>query len=464
MPPDSPRAPRPPGPYNLGPFETPGRPYRLSHIHAWNKVGLSIGTPDHLWGPLWRRFNTIQIPIFGEVDYFNHAMEIAKLANGNAEEFERIYTQRNKERMGELLDLLMDAAQNVHRSKKTFPCQDAREKILAVCRTGSLEDFARLLKGVTFGWEADTTQDAPSDDSPEGSNEEMHPVVEPNPYGYDSDDIRLTAHYHSLCPTAPTQRLKSEYDYYYPRQRLPREVEEMAKSVIPLGVVFDTRSTEAASEDAAEATESTLYETADEAPPPPSSHASCREEYDGKVEDGKGKQAQSTPNPDDCQHQGDISRSLAPPPISRGSFPTQPDTDKELTSVRPGMDDAGNNDPMDQRPQSSPGRSAGLSASSSSERPQNGSVATKRARPEDESDEDHTDGDRSPKRRKMEKSPPPQAAEGAGRRHGKEKDSSPRFPRAKLPASSTTNTRSRRGNGASSLWELDHVGKPRSIP
>ncbi|KAL7814201.1 hypothetical protein V8C44DRAFT_363639 [Trichoderma aethiopicum] len=250
MPRRRPRAPRARGAHNLGPFEKPGEPYRMSHIRKWEKYG--VGDVDLLWGPYWERFNTVQIPILGETDYFNYALEIAKLAQGSEEEFERIYTRRNKERLGEFLELLEKADDRAFWKHEEFPCEDAADKICAVCKTGALEDFARLLRGITFGWEADIAHDA-----------------QPDAHLSECEEAAQSSDSYSGSDYGYWNRLREESEEW----KDPRFREEMAACVQPLGVVFfsSTGATlqpfpGATPKDTAEHTESAPYATADQGP------------------------------------------------------------------------------------------------------------------------------------------------------------------------------------------------------
>jgi hypothetical protein len=215
----------------------------MSHIRKWEKHG--VGDSDLLWGSYWERFNTVQIPIFGETDYFNYALEIAKLARGSKEEFERIYSQRNKERMGELLELLDKADVRAYQRYREMPCEDAAEKVCAVCKTGALEDFARLLKGIAFGWEADAVHDAQSDGHPsegEGATQSSD--------SYSGSDYGYWIY---------EQEERAEWND-------PKSREEMAACVTPLGVLFFQQPGEATSKDTVEPAVSTSRETADDGP------------------------------------------------------------------------------------------------------------------------------------------------------------------------------------------------------
>ncbi|TFB03257.1 hypothetical protein CCMA1212_004253 [Trichoderma ghanense] len=460
MPRRRPRAPRPRGAHNLGPFEKPGDPYRMSHIIKWAKYG--VGDSDRLWGSYWERFNTVQIPIFGETDYFNYALEIAKLAKGSEEEFERIYKQRNKERMGEFLELLVKADDRAFWKYEEFPCEDAADKICAVCRTGALEDFARLLKGIAFGWEADTVHDA----QPDGHLSECEE-------GNQSSDSYAGSDYGYW-----TREREVSAEWKDPKFRA-----EMAACVEPLGVLFFQPSTGATfqpfagatSKDDAEVTKSTPYATADEGPSvqkqPPllPGGASAAEEDEEKQDDTVEKQTQRSHNVDDREHQRHNSETLTTPSTSASAFPIEGMTDQKATGAgfRP---DSRVYECKLQQQQGATALSTASRGLSSTQKPQNGRVAMKRARPDDDSDQNHAnnDSDDNHKRRKTERFATRKAedkSEATGdkrgcRQRGKEKSSPPLV---QPTASGVTNTRSRRRNGAFTLWELDSLGRPRAI-
>ncbi|KAL7903765.1 hypothetical protein GGI35DRAFT_291985 [Trichoderma velutinum] len=119
----------------------------------------------------YERFNTIQIPILRESDYFNDTIEIAKLAHGQEAEFERIFTDRNTKRREKLLSQIARVASQIIYMDENFPCKDTRNAVSEVCQTGCLLDFLRLLKGVTYGWEADAVEDAQLDNATNFNNE-----------------------------------------------------------------------------------------------------------------------------------------------------------------------------------------------------------------------------------------------------------------------------------------------------
>lgn len=457
MPRRRPRAPRARGAHNLGPFEKPGEPYRMSHIRKWQKYG--VGDEDLLWGPYWERFNTVPIPIFGETEYFNYALEIAKLAKGSKEEFERIYTRRNKERLGEFLELLEKADNRAFWKHEEFPCEDAADKICAVCKTGALEDFARLLKGIAFGWEADTVHDAQPDDHPseaEGGGQSSDSYAGSD-YGYWIYEQEEIAQWND-------PKFREEY------------AAEMAACVTPLGVWTFQRSAETTSKEDVEPAGSTSCEnaydgsSAQKRSPPLLGGAPVGDE-EKQADDNKGE-ARLSLDVDDGNNRDLIRDSLAAPTISQSPFPIQQTTGQGLARTG-SADDAGSHDYDHLRLQGASVGSPEPCASLSAQQPRNDRAATKRARRDDDGDGSyHGDGgSKGYKRRKLKTPLAPEAEtksesdgnKGGCRQRSKEKDLAPRVRSAQLPDAGVINTRSRGRSRASTLWELDSLGRPRSI-
>lgn len=191
---------------------------------------------NHLWGDYWTRFNTIQIPILGESDYFNTAVKIAKRAKGRKAEFERIFEERNKKQKEKLLSFMAKAANQTIYNKEIFPCKDAREIVSRICLTGCLLDFLLLLNGNAFGWEADIAGDvhldgdteSPVDQETQGPyEEELHGPLDP--CGHDE-------------PGTETQWLEDNYYSETPMERQMRE-EESANATYYIGAFTYTRCT-----------------------------------------------------------------------------------------------------------------------------------------------------------------------------------------------------------------------------
>ncbi|KAL6854084.1 hypothetical protein J3F83DRAFT_764555 [Trichoderma novae-zelandiae] len=162
-----------PGTYvpSTTPFEPPYY-FRISQSSKWNKATDEMQGDELLWRTYWKRFNTVQIPILPQDDFFETALSIAKLAGGRQEDFERIFEERNKKRWAEVLSQMGKTRFHAECHKEAFPCEDAREKMIRVCRTGCLTHFLDILKGNTFGYEADVIRDEPLDNAPNSLREE----------------------------------------------------------------------------------------------------------------------------------------------------------------------------------------------------------------------------------------------------------------------------------------------------
>ncbi|KAL7936930.1 hypothetical protein V8C35DRAFT_211430 [Trichoderma chlorosporum] len=150
----------------MSPFENQTKqPQSPRDLRVWNEhVQPEMQGRHLLWGDYWNRFNTMQIPILNKYNYFDKALAVAKLANGQKDEFERIFEEENRKRREEVLKLMSQAGLEAIYGKDAFPCDDARNTVSTVCGNGCLEGFLRLLKGTVFGWEADVINDGSSDD------------------------------------------------------------------------------------------------------------------------------------------------------------------------------------------------------------------------------------------------------------------------------------------------------------
>ncbi|KAL7904562.1 hypothetical protein GGI35DRAFT_462682 [Trichoderma velutinum] len=161
----------------MPPFESPKGPFRSSQLHAWSD-NVEPRMHDLLWRDYWQRFNTVQIPILGENDYFNNAMEVAKLAKGQKDEFERIFEERNKKRQKLVLSQMFTAGMQTRDKNDVFSCKDARDTVSKVCQTGCLLDFLRLLIGTAHGWEADAVEDSQLGSPTSNLSEETQAVAD----------------------------------------------------------------------------------------------------------------------------------------------------------------------------------------------------------------------------------------------------------------------------------------------
>ncbi|KAL7895269.1 hypothetical protein HDV63DRAFT_391383 [Trichoderma sp. SZMC 28014] len=216
----------------MPPFETPSPPFRSSQLRTWfEHVEPQMQLPELLWGDYWKRFNTIQIPIFGESDYFNNAIRVAKLAGGRKADFERIFEEENKQQREKLLSLLARAANQTIYNEEIFPCKDARERVFDVCQTGYFINFVRLLKGNAFGWEADIAEDAQLNGATGNLGEETQAVA-------DHIQDRLEEN----NPHDETQWPDDDYSYETPIERQTR-LQHSANATYYIGTYTYARCT-----------------------------------------------------------------------------------------------------------------------------------------------------------------------------------------------------------------------------
>lgn len=390
-----------------------------------------------LWGDYWQRFNTIQIPIRGESDYFDNAIEVAKLAQGKKAEFERIFEKRNAKRREELSSLLTSAAYQTIYNDKVFPCKDARDTVSDVCLTGCLWDFLRLLKGNAFGWEADAAEDAQLNGATSNISEETQTSADQLP---DPCNKELYNAYDQ------TQWPDDDYFYETPIERQDRE-EQSANATYYIGTFTFTQCTTAVSNgiDVLAADKSVLERKA------PSTHRKRkRNRCDDDASDARN------------HHRG----------ISSIATSSIPHTSIENPTDRSATDDTSALDGVYKR-RKIEAPSAQLGADEGTYK--------KRLRLDDDNDYEHSN-----KRQKLE-SPTAcitshassssfflQQLEGENvaankprrRDNGSRGYSSRRRKKASfkpIRSQGSTNTRSVRRMGQSTFWELDHSGKPRSI-
>ncbi|UKZ70875.1 uncharacterized protein TrAtP1_011845 [Trichoderma atroviride] len=139
-----------------GPFEAPLRYMMKTKNRRWSATAPEgINNPEALWDTYWNRFNCIKIPVLDEDDFFNAAMEIAKVAK-DKDDFERLFQETNKQRQDALLDTLKDASDKIGSGEQNiFPCRDAKRALSRACLTGCFQYFLRLVQGGVYGWEAD---------------------------------------------------------------------------------------------------------------------------------------------------------------------------------------------------------------------------------------------------------------------------------------------------------------------
>ncbi|KAL6795550.1 hypothetical protein J3E68DRAFT_351537 [Trichoderma sp. SZMC 28012] len=209
-------------------FEVPDVTMQKTRNDAWCKKigGKHLGGPRELWGDYWRRFNTMQIPMLGEDEYFKTATAIAEVA-ANEEEFEKLFITRNKQREEELLDLIDDITEAIVWDKGRFPCWAARHAALNAGRTGCFEYFVSLLQGNVLGWEADRAGDGmPNNVVTHFGEEAQKPDDEEVQGSSDNEDCVDYAgsigHKGSLSPCPPSSKTQrwGDTDHFYAMQDL----------------------------------------------------------------------------------------------------------------------------------------------------------------------------------------------------------------------------------------------------
>lgn len=117
------------------------------------------------------------ITIRNKIDYFNTAIEVAQLANGQKAEFERIFEERNRMQQEKLFELMGDCFSQTIYEKKIFPCERSRQAVCKVCSSGCLQDFLGLLKGISYGWKPNAT-DVQLDNTTTSNSEDIEKMQE----------------------------------------------------------------------------------------------------------------------------------------------------------------------------------------------------------------------------------------------------------------------------------------------
>ncbi|KAL7935151.1 hypothetical protein V8C35DRAFT_300848 [Trichoderma chlorosporum] len=128
-----------------------------SQRRAWNKA-----VEPRMWCRLgedyWRRFNIMPIAILNEEAYFNAAMEVAQLANGQEAEFERIFEERNRMQREKIDEVRQACLYRTIYEREFFPCERSLYVVGRASSVGSLQYFLELLDGIAHGWEANATR------------------------------------------------------------------------------------------------------------------------------------------------------------------------------------------------------------------------------------------------------------------------------------------------------------------
>jgi hypothetical protein len=122
-------------------YNAPNPLYENARNSQWLEAAPhGMRSPDHLWGKYWQRFNTFEIPIFDRVEYFQTAMDIAKVSKSE-QDFERRFEEKNQQRRGLLESVLNDMFWQIKR-RAPFDAENSDERTL-----GSLENFVAALCG-----------------------------------------------------------------------------------------------------------------------------------------------------------------------------------------------------------------------------------------------------------------------------------------------------------------------------
>ncbi|UKZ47066.1 hypothetical protein TrVGV298_001280 [Trichoderma virens] len=191
-------------------FEAPDPVMQNSRNTTWSETisKKNIGGARSLWGDYWKRFNTMQIPMFGVEEYFNTAKAIAEIAV-DEKDFEKLFMERNKQRQKELMAQIKKLSTASHFEKKRFPCWSAQYAAIMVCQTGCFEHFLSLLQGNVLGWEADSVEDEVPNNIMTNFREEQKFDDEEMQDPTEEDDYVLP-----ISPSCETQ-IFTEYDWAY---------------------------------------------------------------------------------------------------------------------------------------------------------------------------------------------------------------------------------------------------------
>ncbi|UKZ79678.1 hypothetical protein TrVFT333_007438 [Trichoderma virens FT-333] len=138
----------------MAPFQAPKWYTQKTKNDLWSEtVPIDMSNvKTQLWGQYWNRFNTFAIPIMDVNKYFETAMAIAKTSR-DEKDFERQFDKINKQRQEILLKTMQTLMKEINdRGKIIFPCEDVENIAHAACRTGCFDYFIRLVNGSVTGW------------------------------------------------------------------------------------------------------------------------------------------------------------------------------------------------------------------------------------------------------------------------------------------------------------------------
>ncbi|TFB00341.1 hypothetical protein CCMA1212_007907 [Trichoderma ghanense] len=195
----------------LHPFESPN-PRHHKHKNAeWRRTAPPhIKHPDFLWGDYWRRFNTMQIPLFDEDEYYDIAIAVAKESN-DQEEFEKRFERINRQQWKKLTAVMDHALKDALANAESFTSNDAWLTAVYASQTGCLQYFVQLLEGVVSGRKAavvgaDAEHETPLDNDTDENRDKAR-----NPAGEETGDV------------VPEVRAHAEYSGYpYMNGPMPR--------------------------------------------------------------------------------------------------------------------------------------------------------------------------------------------------------------------------------------------------
>ncbi|PTB66950.1 hypothetical protein BBK36DRAFT_1117021 [Trichoderma citrinoviride] len=138
----------------LHPFEPPNPVHHKYKNSEWRRTAPhDIKHPDFLWEDYWQRFNTMQIPLFDEDEYYDTAIAIAKESN-DRQEFEEKFERKTRQQRKKLLAMLDHALGDALSNAETFKSNDAWLTAIYASQTGCFQYFVRLLEAAASGREA----------------------------------------------------------------------------------------------------------------------------------------------------------------------------------------------------------------------------------------------------------------------------------------------------------------------
>ncbi|KAH0491206.1 hypothetical protein TgHK011_002646 [Trichoderma gracile] len=203
----------------LHPFEPPNPRHHKYKNAEWRRTAPhDIKHPDFLWSDYWRRFNTMQIPLFDEDEYYDVAIAAARESNGQ-EEFEQRLDKINRQQRKKLTAIMDHALKDALANAESFTSNDAWRTAVHASQTGCLQYFVQLLEGVVSGRKAAVVaaDEAPLDNDThenlddKARNEQTRDVVQARAYtddrGYPYMDGPMPRYWQAQHP--------DEYEWNY---------------------------------------------------------------------------------------------------------------------------------------------------------------------------------------------------------------------------------------------------------